>query len=182
MNDTLATHVQALSLLGDNDAHGLNFAGLQDWVRQTNVAYQITSDNYTDVKRIPRTVTTLEKLREHIDELHAKIGSGEKEELQKAGTLRSYKVIVCCIHMLAIFMTGGAAWVTAHAGHSLKNIATLTMTHARTNVPADIGRDAAKLWNASCDATNLRIQNMLIAILQLCPAAAPVVGGGNNNP
>jgi hypothetical protein len=172
MNVTLAASVQTLASATDGTAHNRNMAGLTDWVTGTNLAYRITSDNYTDVKRIPAEVNTLVKLREHIDTLHAAIAAGKKEDLQKNGTLRSYKVIVCCVHMLAVATAADNAWVVTHENHSLNQIAEETMAYAAANPPADIGRDASTLWKKTCDDTNLRVKNLLIAILQMCPTNA----------
>jgi hypothetical protein len=172
MNIALANTVIQLAEIADGEAHGRDFTPLAAWVAETNVAYRITSDNFTDVKRIPAAVTSLAELRLHIDTMHTAIANGEKEALQKAGTLRSYKVIVCCVHMLAVQLAAVGGWVAANAGRSLNAIAIGTMTYARGNAPADLGRDAAKLWAATCDATNLRVKHMLIAILQLCPEPA----------
>lgn len=173
MNVALATTVKALVAQNDDVGHGLNFADLKGWVTQTNAAYCITSDNYTDVKRIPATVTTLPLLREWIDTLHAAIAAGEKEEMQKNGTLRSYKVTVCCVHMMAVTMDVTTGWWTDHANHSLGSLAKKIMAQALENEPDDLGANAKKLWKATCNSDNTRVKNMLVAILQMCPAVAP---------
>jgi hypothetical protein len=175
MNTNLANTVSGLVAQANGTPHGRDFGQLAAWVQDTNVAYLITSDNYTDVKRIPVSVVDLPTLRTHIDTMHATIAGGEKEALQKNGTLRSYKVIVCSVHMLAIYMAGNHGWIAMHVNQTLSQMATAVMTYARAHAPADLGRDASKLWSASCDATNLRVRNILIAILQLCPNAAPPV-------
>jgi len=175
MNEALTTAVKATQAANANPVP----PATGQWIRDVVAAaeeFNITPDNWIDIKRLPGTVTDLPSLVNHLRTIRTEL-ENPTDETKKSGRMRLYKLFVVCIHAVSAWIQGNPDYA-----QSLQAVVESIKDHARRNVPQGISAKGTKLWTASFDAGNARTTSCLTTLIHFmvtnAQAAAAAGAGG----
>jgi hypothetical protein len=172
-------------------------ARAREAVRNSVAEFNLEADNLIDVKRLPTTVTDLDSFIGHLRTIKQAIEAdnlagntyerdrnnhieGKKPSYMLDGSLKRYKLGVCCLH--AIHAWGQEGGNLAYIGTLSEHVDEIS-EYASRNPPRTLGQGGTKMWNATFSGGLPRTKNFLALILRWMTQDAnlPAAGGGGND-
>jgi hypothetical protein len=139
--------------------------------------FSLAPDEWIDVKRLPAGVVDLPSLINHLRAIQNQLGSRPSDvktadwDVAKSGSLRLYKLAVCCITGLVSYIDASPIWNV-----SIKVFVAACMMHAKANAPGNLAAKGKTLWTKTFEDGSPRTVSVMTALVFLCHGSSTGVG------
>jgi len=149
-------------------------------IAESVLEFNIEADDLIDVKRMPPSVVNVNTFLGHLRSIKAQIDAdnlagntykrdrdnhieGTKPAYMLNGSLKRYKLGVCCLHAIHNYLSNAEGQVD---GSSLTTVSQQIMDHASRNPPRTLGNGGSKLWTATFSSRSARTQMFIGLIVE----------------
>jgi hypothetical protein len=136
--------------------------GLKAFLGEAMTQFSLGPDEYTDLKRMPQGISSLDDLMSYLKSAQDKIAD-DPELARTDGSLRTYKNLVLAIHACHDYFTKEGAIAKGKNA----DIADKICRQAVASSNADLGTGATKMWQAVFTGKCLRVRRVISFLLLL---------------